>query len=220
MKIEDLIKNTYLQTKIIEVDGNKFAMKCYALNASIKWYFISSFFRSYPYASSYRTRMDREIDFFTTRWEEIGVPKIIDIDYDNSCVIREFIDGDQINIRHFAKLGESLRYIHDKGFALGDTKLENFIFKSNKIYVIDAEQAIKTKEISYYAWDVLVFLLFTSFKYFNELKTFTTIVKEFLQAYNITKEEASAMFGIKNLNLLSMFPPMHLNIIKKIIAES
>ncbi|ARM76465.1 serine/threonine protein kinase [Acidianus manzaensis] len=219
MRIENIIKNTYLQTKILEVDGQKFAMKCYALNAGLKWYFISSFFRSYPYASDYKIRMDREIDFFTTKWEEIGVPKIIDIDCENSCVIREYINGEQIGINHFVKLGKSMRYIHDNGFALGDTKLENFLVKDDKIYVIDAEQAIRTKETTYYAWDILVFLLFVSFKYFNELKSFEFATKEFLESYNITKEESKAIFGVKNITLLSMFPPMHLNIAKKIIAE-
>lgn len=219
MHIDNLIRNTYLQSRIIEIEGKKAVIKCYSLSAGIKWYFISTYFRSYPYASNYKTRMDREMNFLTYRWQEIKVPKLIDIDYVNSCIVREFVDGKELSNAYFSIFGKALRYIHDKGFALGDTKLENFLIKDDKVYVIDAEQAIETNNISYFAWDLLVFLLFTSYKYINDLRTYEILIKQFLSSYEITKEELKEILGIRNISLLSIFPPFHLNIIKKITAE-
>jgi tRNA A-37 threonylcarbamoyl transferase component Bud32 len=219
MKFEDVIKSLYLQSKLIKLEEKEYVIKCYSTSAGIKWYFISSFFKSYPYASSPRERMNREIDFFTRKWSEIGTPKIIDMDYETNCIMRDYIKGRSIETEEdFLMLGKAFKIIHENGLSLGDTKIENFIV-NEKIYVIDAEQAIQTKEEKYFAWDILVFLLFLSYKYINDLKNFEKMSRAFLNSYKPTQKEISYILDIRNINVLTLFPPMALNLIKKIIAE-
>ncbi|BDC19789.1 serine/threonine protein kinase [Acidianus sp. HS-5] len=219
MKLEDVIKSLYLQSKLVKLEEKEIVIKCYSTSAGIKWYFISSFFKSYPYASDPKERMNREIDFFTRSWKEIGTPKIIDMDYDTNCIMRDYIKGRPIEREEdFAMLGKAFKTIHESGIALGDTKIENFII-NEKIYIIDAEQAIETNDEKYFAWDILVFLLFLSYKYINDLKNFEKMTKVFLDSYNPTQREVSHILNIENIGLLTLFPPMSLNFIKKITAE-
>ncbi len=219
MKLEDAIKSLYLQSKLVKLDEKEYVIKCYSTSAGIKWYFISSFFRSYPYASDPKERMNREIDFFTRPWKEIGIPKIIDMDYDTNCIMRDYIKGRPIEREDdFVMLGKTFRIIHENGIALGDTKIENFIV-NDKIYVIDAEQAIQTSDERYFAWDILVFLLFLSYKYINDLKSFEKMTRIFLNSYNPTQKEISYLLDVRNIGLLTLFLPISLNLIKKITAE-
>ncbi|MDT7875535.1 lipopolysaccharide core heptose(II) kinase RfaY [Sulfolobaceae archaeon RB850M] len=220
MKLEDFFKHIYIQTKIVRVDDRQIVMKCYNSSSSFKWYFISPLFRNYPYTSDPKERMDRELDFFTYRWSKINVPKVIDFDYDNLCLYREFIEGNEIiDEDQFEKLGESIRYIHDNNYVLGDTKLENFIVKEGKISVIDAEQAIRSNNNSYMAWDLLVLFFSLSYNYLNDPKKFSTTIERILYGYNPSKEITKELMSIKAVNLLSLIPFFHYNNFRKVIEK-
>ncbi|AWR94896.1 serine/threonine protein kinase [Acidianus brierleyi] len=219
MNIENIFRTFYTQSKIVRYDGNKYVKKCYGSNVSLKWFFITPLFRSYPYVADPNERMRREIDFLTNPWKGISVPRLIDFDFSENCIVREFIEGKiPATIQDFKLLGKTLRNIHDSGFAMGDTKFENFLI-NDSVYVIDAEQAIKTDSKEYRAWDLAVFVLFLSYKFLYEIGEYENILREFLISYSPTKEELLYINNLKNIALLSLFPPLHLNILKKTIGE-
>jgi len=220
MKLEDFFRGFYAQTRLIKVDDRNIVVKCYSSSTSFKWYLISPAFRRYPYTSDPIERMNREINFFTYNWEEnIKVPKIIDFDFDTLCIYREFLDGEEINTtQHFEELGKALKYIHHKGFALGDTKVENFLYNSS-INVIDAEQSIETKNISYFAWDLLVLTFSISYKFLKDPHIFYLNLNSLLDGYSLSKEIAKEMINISNIPLLTLIPLTHYNYFRKAVEK-
>ncbi len=212
----------YTQSKIEWRDGERIVTKCYSSIFGIKWFLISGMFYTYPYASQPLERMGREIEFFTTKWNKIGVPKIIDMDYDNLCLYREFIDGREIgkDEKDFRMLGDAMKQIHEAGFSLGDTKLSNFMIVGDRVFVIDAEQALRNSSLDYKAWDIVVFFLFSSLAFLNEVKEYRECMRSFVEAYQMTHDLALKVMDMKNLPLLGLFPPLHLLEVKKITAES
>ncbi len=221
MRSIKIAPSLYTQSKIEWRDGRKIVSKCYSSVFGLKWFIISGMFYTFPYASQPLERMGREIEFFTFRWKGIGVPKIIDMDYDRICLFREFIDGKEVgkDRESFELIGKALRKIHEAGFVMGDTKLSNFMIKDDEVFVIDAEQAIRNASKDYIAWDILVFLLFSSFAFINEVKEYRECIRSFMTGYEIDNEIALKITDIKNVPLLALFPPLHLIEIKKISAE-
>ena len=220
MKLEDFFRGFYTQTRLIRVDDRNIVVKCYSSSTSFKWYLISPAFRRYPYTSDPVERMNREINFFTYNWENgIKVPKIIDFDFDTLCIYREFVDGEEINTpEHFEELGKALKYIHSKGFALGDTKVENFLYNSS-INVIDAEQSIETKNNSYFAWDLLVLTFSIAYKFLKDPNTFYLSLNSLLEGYSLDKEVAKEMTNISNIQLLTLIPFTHYNYFRKAVEK-
>ncbi len=219
MKLEEFFREVSAQSKVVKLEEGRYVKKCYGSGVSLKWYFILSIFKSYPFVGDPRERMGREIEFFTYNWNGIKVPKIVDFDYDEVCLLREFVDGRvPATLDDVSKVGKALRYIHDSGFVMGDTKAENFLI-NDYVYVIDAEQSIRTDSKEYRGWDLAVFLLFLSYKYLYDLKDFERLTKSFLLAYSPDKSELLSINNLKNVTLLSLFPPMHLATIRKTIGE-
>ncbi|AAY80798.1 hypothetical protein [Sulfolobus acidocaldarius] len=222
MKIEDFFRNIYVQTKVVDSGDRKIVLKCYNSSTSFKWYFISPAFRSYPYTSSPLERMSREINFFTYKWTNIIVPKIIDFDLDSMCLYREYLEGREVSkSEDYFELGHSLKYIHSKGFALGDTKVENFLIPpDNKIItVIDAEQSIETDSVSHFAWDLLVTIFSISYKFIKNPQLFYEVINSFLDGYDPIKEEAKEIFDIKYISLISLIPLFNYSYLRKAIER-
>ncbi len=219
MRLDEFLRGVSAQSKVVKVEDGKYVRKCYGSSVSLKWYFIVSIFKSYPFVGDPRERMGREIEFFTYNWSEVKVPKIVDFDYDEACLLREFVDGrTPTSAEDVKKIGRALRHIHDSGFVMGDTKVENFLV-NDYVYVIDAEQSIRSDSEEYKGWDLAVFLLFLSYKFLYDLKGFENSVKSFLLAYEPDKKELLSINGLKNVALLSLFPPMQLTVVKKVIGE-
>lgn len=220
MKLEDFFKGFYYQTRVVRVDGRDIVVKCYSSSTSFKWYIISPAFRRYPYTSDPMERMNREINFFTYNWsDKIRVPHLIDFDFDTLCIYREYVDGEEISSAyHFYKLGQALRHIHDRGFVLGDTKIENFLYKET-ISVIDAEQAVETNNLSYFAWDLLVLIFSISYKYLKDPQLFYLNIVSLLDGYSAYEDLVKEMTGITNLPLLSLIPFTHYNYFKKAVEK-
>jgi len=220
MKLEDFFRGFYVQTRVINVDGRNIVAKCYSSSTSFKWYLISPAFRRYPYTSDPLERMNREINFLTYNWDSnVKVPKVIDFDFDTLCIYREFVDGEEISSAlHFRELGKALKYIHEKGFVLGDTKTENFLFNSD-INVIDAEQSIETKNISYFAWDLLVLTFSMAYRFLKDPQTFYSNLLSLLDGYSATKEIIKELTNVTNIPLLTLIPFMHYNYFKKAVEK-
>jgi Kae1-associated kinase Bud32 len=210
------------QSRIVREGNNEYIIKYYDSIVSLKWFFVVSAFRVYPYVSNPKERMKRELEFFTYRWDGkvVNVPKIVDFDIDRLFIIREYLEGrtpkTEKDIELISKL---LRKIHDNGFVLGDTKLENFIITKNKAYVIDAEQSIKSEKDEYKGWDLLVFFLFLASSNIHDVKKFEALANAFLKKYEPPTSVIKNIFNVRNTFLLSFFPILHLEVLRKITAE-
>jgi tRNA A-37 threonylcarbamoyl transferase component Bud32 len=215
-----MIKSPYSQSRIIKKDDEVYVQKCYMTIFGIKWYFISSFFWNYPFVGDPKERFTREVDFFLERWStnNIIVPKLIDIDFKELCITREFIEGEEVNEDNIEVVGKGLRDIHESGYVLGDTKLSNFVVVRNRLGIIDAEQSLKSNNPYYKAWDLLVLFLFLSYKIVN-LNNFSDAVRKFLNEYNPDKSIVREIFNIKNINLMSFYPPTHLYVLKNLMTN-
>ncbi|MCH4814542.1 MAG: serine/threonine protein kinase [Saccharolobus sp.] len=216
-----MFKNSYSQSRIIKKDEKIYVQKCYMTIFGIKWYFISTFFWNYPYVADPKERFVRELDFFLDNtWKDIViVPKLIDIDAKELCITREFIEGNEINEENIEIVAKGLREIHEVGYVLGDTKISNFVIVNrSKLAVIDAEQSFKSNNVYYRAWDLVVFFLFLSYKMVN-INHFQEVAKRFLDEYMPDKSIAKEFFDIKNINLMGLYPPTHLYILKNLMSN-
>ncbi|BCU70789.1 hypothetical protein [Stygiolobus caldivivus] len=220
MRLEDFFRDIYVQTKIVAVEDKKLVMKCYNSSTSFKWYFISPSFRNYPYSSDPRERMNREINFLTYRWDSIKTPRIIDFDLEQTCLYREFIDGEEIKeIEQFEKLGKAIKYIHEQGFVMGDTKLENFIVSEGRITVIDAEQAITSNDISYRSWDLLVLSFSIAYTFIKDPLMFGKAIDSVYSSYGLSKNQAEELLGLRSIGLISLIPFLHFSTFRKVIEK-
>lgn len=176
------------QTRIIEINGYKAVLKEYRRESGIiKWFFIKTAgltTKVYPYTMDPYTRMMRETSFMD-KADIINRPHIILKDWIGRVIIREYIEGEHFNphdLDGYRDLARVFALLHSSGYALGDAKFHNFIRSNNKYYIIDAEQAIETKDYSYMYWDIMVFLITT---------TYGLIEKHLLNALNIVKKTYS-----------------------------
>jgi len=137
---------------------------------SLKWLISLPTLVFYPYSINPKTRFFREVNFFT-EWSKkkhpvIKVPKILGMDYSRLIIVREYIKGRtayDIGLDGFLPLFEALAFIHNEGWVLGDTKPSNFLLDDkNHVFVIDAEQAIRSNNVEFMAWDLAILLLVTN----------------------------------------------------------
>ncbi|MEM4082994.1 MAG: serine/threonine protein kinase [Saccharolobus sp.] len=214
-----MFKSYYSQSRIIRKYDGTYVQKCYMSIFGIKWYFISAFFWNYPYVADPKERLKREINFFLERFSDsIIMPKLIDIDLKELCIIREFIKGEEIDVDNIGIVGKGLREIHDAGYVLGDTKISNFVVVNDKLAVIDAEQSLKSTDSYYRAWDLLVLFLFLSYKISN-LNQFQLMARKFLEEYEVDKSVVGDFFNIKNINLMGLYPPTHIYVLKNLMSN-
>lgn len=220
MKLEDFFRDIYTQTKVVVEEDRKIVIKCYNSSTSFKWYFISPSFRNYPYTSDPLERMNREINFFTYKWRDIKTPKIIDFDLDQTCLYREYVEGEEIKeVEHVEKLGKALKSIHEEGFVMGDTKVENFVISDGKVTVIDAEQAINSIDISYRSWDLLVLSFSLAYVYLKDPLTFGKAINSLFSSYGLSKKEAEELLGLKSIGLVSLMPFLHFTTFRKVVEK-
>ena len=170
----DIIEEAIRQTYVVEENGRKYVIKYYSVEPGlVKWFIIKSLsmpLQIYPYVTSPRDRMIREIDFFNRKPGNVNTPRIIDIDWNNYSIKREYIKGEifRANMPHlkYIELAQTLAKIHKARYALGDSKYTNFIVTDHdEIYIIDAEQAIETNNEIHYSWDLIIFTVTILYSY-------------------------------------------------------
>ncbi|MCY0859434.1 MAG: serine/threonine protein kinase [Sulfolobaceae archaeon] len=220
--ITKILNAIYSQSEVIVDESKKYVIKRYLTNSSIKWYLLTPFFMfNYPYVADPFKRMSREIDFLTYNWKDkIRVPKLIDYDTSDLWIIREYIEGRfPENPKDFRLLGRTLKNIHNENFCLGDTKYENFVISGQEVYVIDAEQAIRSDNKKFRSWDLLVLFLFTSYKFVTNINDYRLSIINFLEEYEADREVLEGILDRENGLLLSVFLPTSLIELKNIISE-
>ncbi len=161
----ELIDESIKQSRVVVEGGKKVVLKHYTVEPGIvKWFIIKSLSISvqvYPYVFSPRERMSREISFFEEKPGGVHTPRVLEVNWDELWVKREFIEGDTFTpdkpALAYLELARTIALVHRGGYALGDSKHTNFIYSRDKIiYIVDAEQAMETEAIHHKAWDLVV----------------------------------------------------------------
>ncbi len=215
------------QAEVVIIDNRKYVKKKYGKEVGIlKWLPPAIFLRSiYPFTLEPRERMRREIEFLSQSWGYLGVPRVLTYDESKLELVREYVEGDPLDYRSDTSpklLGNALREIHLRGYALGDVKPTNFIVsKEGDIYVIDAEQATKTDDPSIKCWDLMATLLLASYSLITNLSKYRYFVRSLINEYlrdqrlvEVIREYTSHKFG----GLTLLMPPLHLMIMFEEIA--
>ena len=155
------------QVRVVERNGIKVVVKEFADLPSMKWAISLPFRPLYPFALKAGERLRRELEFLTSPHEWIRTPKVLGVDFERKVLEREYVEGtplSELEPRDAAgMLGRILAAIHGEGWVLGDTKPSNFIVYSESedvVYVLDAEQSLRSHNELYMSWDVVAALMF------------------------------------------------------------
>jgi len=152
--------------------------------------------------------------FFSSNHEPIMTPKVHNVNWKNKILKREYVDGENLSKvepkEAAEKIAKVLGTLHSRGWVLGDTKPTNFIQSNNKIYIVDAEQALKSKSELYMVWDVIASLIFLGI--YNPLKAVIEsmdMLITFLDNYRtsrgnvkIAERTLKILKGMKNIETL------------------
>lgn len=199
------------QVRVKEENGRKVIVKDYLSFNSLKWYLLSfATSGSYPFSSNPNDRFNRELEFMRIDDHDIPHPRIINCDSESKTMEREYIErkNEMIPPR---KIAELLSKIHDYGYVLGDTKLSNFILgQDDRVYIIDAEQAIRSDSPELRAWDVDVVLAFYGLKNYFDLNGFKADATEFLSNYKGLGGISNYMFNLETMVPLFLIPLTHI----------
>ncbi len=234
----DIIDEAVRQSKVIVEDNTKYVVKHYSVEPGIvKWFIIKSLslpLQIYPYVTSPRERMAREISFFNKRPGGVYTPRVIDIDWNNHVIKREYIEGEIFDPKmkrvRYVELANTLSRIHRGGYALGDSKYTNFIFTGDgRVYVVDAEQATETSNSIHYSWDIIIFTVTTLYSYglLRDIETIYNKLRIFYSSYTDyygVDPIANIVEKVRLRTLFSILIPLPhniqlLNIIKSIVSK-
>lgn len=136
-KVIEILKNDQRSlVEIIEIDGKEFVLKIPKEKNNRKWQRFVNIFRGSDSFRNYKTMEKMEkMKISSTKAlfaAEKRTPFVID-----SFLIMELLKGEQVLEEDYTKVIESLNHIHSKGYLHGDSQIQNFMKKDNKIYMID-----------------------------------------------------------------------------------
>ncbi|MEM0249425.1 MAG: serine/threonine protein kinase, partial [Desulfurococcaceae archaeon] len=152
------------QSRLVVVDGKMYVVKDYASEIGLlKWYIVTLSniaMGIYPFKFEPVERLKREVSFMRRAFKCFHRPELLLVDYGRVKIVREFVKGKVYNYNapcsvHF-ELGRGMGSCHESGWVLGDTKISNFVYQGDRVYIVDAEQAINEYNPEYAAWDLLV----------------------------------------------------------------
>ncbi|ACL10969.1 Mn2+-dependent serine/threonine protein kinase [Desulfurococcus amylolyticus 1221n] len=166
INILEVLDSLSRQTSVIMVGSKKLVVKEYGREVGlIKWFMVnlSSFsIKMYPFVLNPRNRMEREVAFLKTSTPGFSKPSLYIVDYIGKRIIRGYVEGEKLTytmpVEVYRLLGELLGRLHCSNWAIGDTKISNFIHSGGEIYIIDAEQAIETRNVEHFIWDLIVLI--------------------------------------------------------------
>lgn len=152
------------QSRLVMFSGKIYVEKTYAAEPGIiKWYLVTVSNLAvgvYPFKLKPPERLEQEVAFMRSKDTCFNKPELILVDYINLRLLREFVKGKGYSFQapslvHYL-IAREIGKCHERGWAFGDSKITNFLYDDEKLYVIDAEQATSNGKPEYYAWDLLV----------------------------------------------------------------
>jgi len=164
--ILELLDSFSRQVDVVAIDSRKLVVKEYGSERGlVKWFIVNLSaipIGVYPFALNPVNRMEREVGFLRGHTRGFLKPELYVVDYVGKRIVRSYVEGEKLSYHSkpevFSEFGRSLSELHCSGWALGDTKISNFIYNGKGVYIVDAEQSLKTDSIEHYAWDLVVFL--------------------------------------------------------------
>lgn len=215
------------QIEIIEWRGLKAVRKRFSSEIGlIKWLPPSLLYKSsYPFAILPAERFKRELNFFSLgdgSWYK--VPRIYEVNGEELVIIREYVYGRTLtyDLSTCKLLAKVLAEVHLKGLVLGDVKQSNFLLNNDVIYIIDAEQAITAPSAELAGWDLMLTLLFASYKYVIDSRSFKEFVENFLREYLDSgglRVGVESMLSVRNLSIALLMPLYNLAAITDIVHK-
>ncbi|MEM4541763.1 MAG: hypothetical protein QW159_01245 [Desulfurococcaceae archaeon] len=156
--------NVAKQSRLIMIGNKVYIEKTYSAEPGIiKWYLVSVSNLAvgvYPFKLKPHERLENEVEFMRSKNTCFNKPEVVLVDYINLKLIREFVKGKVYNLQappliHYL-IAREIGKCHERGWAFGDSKITNFLYEGENLYVVDAEQATSSGKVEYYAWDLLV----------------------------------------------------------------
>lgn len=214
------------QVEVTSIKGKKYVVKRFTKEVGvIKWIPPTIVFRAaYPFTLLPKERFTREVNFFSQEWECVKTPKILEADEESLTIIREFVEGEFISYdRHANDLARALAKIHSRNWALGDVKPTNFLISAKgELYVIDAEQAIKTDNVPHKAWDLMLTSFFSAYYFITDTESYGGFLRKFLKAYLMNGDNRNVLrelTGLKFGGLILLMPLPHAFTLSDVLEE-
>ncbi len=202
----------FSQIKVVNYGDTKKVLKRYNSINSKKWLLSPLFQIVYPFATLSKSRLERELEFLNSN-NQIKKPKVYGFNLEKKELYREYINGKSAYCDG-SKIGELLYEIHREGYCLGDSKLDNFVFDGDNTYIIDAEQAMKTRNKRYMYWDISLLILSAAYYNYSDINGFKSFLEGFSNNYKYWKEYCKrSLKGLYSLLFLLM-PVQHLRALK------
>jgi Kae1-associated kinase Bud32 len=144
----------------------------------------------------------------------VNAPKPLLLDWGSGRLVMEYIDGKPlsryinedltISKKYFYQYGRILAGIHNRGYTLGDTKVQNILISNDEIYLIDIEQW-STKP--HYAWDISLFIFYTlKFRFRDE--GLSELIMRFIDGYIDGGGNPENIRKAVSLRLIRAFMPL------------
>lgn len=221
------IDNLLGQIEVVEWNGLRAVRKSFQKQIGLlKWLPPSILYKaSYPFVISPQERFNRELLFFSAGdGSKYRVPRIYDVIESDLIIIREFIEGRPLmyNLDTCTLIARSLADVHLKGFVLGDVKPSNFIIRDEDVYIIDAEQAVRNETPELFGWDLMLTLLFASYRYVIDLNGFKAFTRKFLETYLDVGGQSiwvKSITSAKNLSIGLLMPLHYLKAVSDIVSS-
>jgi len=169
---------------------------------SIKWLLVSIVARpARNFGIKPSTRMGNEYTAtIELRKAGIGTPEILLVHSKEKLIVKEFVDGvpstNFLRKDEVRSIAKALASIHKMGYAVGDTKPDNILFKDGKVYFIDLEQAEKGGDP---VWDVAEFIYYSCW-FLPDARSVKEMAERFAEAYDydrsVLKKAASEKYAL------------------------
>jgi tRNA A-37 threonylcarbamoyl transferase component Bud32 len=178
--IAKILGSMYSSRVVVDKEsGVKLVIKRFSEYTSAKWLLLSptvdlmTLIGIRPKALP-STRFWNEYRFsIELRRHGIRTPRILYIDPWSLTMIREYIDGEPLGVlieqeggidRAIGIFMRTIAKIHSNGFCMVDTKPDNYIASDgmDAAYCVDLEQISQCRKPLHMAWDLAVFMYFTS----------------------------------------------------------
>ncbi len=195
------------QVKVLDYTGTKRVLKKYNGTNSTKWLPFPLMWLFYPFAVSSKSRLERELEFLNAD-NRIKKPKVYEFSIEKKELYREYVQG-KLTYCDGSKIGKLMSDIHKEGYSLGDSKLDNFICNEGGAYIIDAEQAVRTKSKRYMYWDISLLILSSAYYNYSNINGFKSFLQGFSNNYEYWEEyRKKSIKGLYSLLFLLM-PVQH-----------
>lgn len=214
------------QSRVVETPYGRRVVKDYSRPMGVaKWVLglLPPASIHYPYETSALGRLLREERFYTRPPRGVRVPRVYEVDYRRTVMVKEYIEGTPLSVpgeREAGVLGDALGRIHSQDYCLGDTKPSNFLkTREGQVAVIDAEQALTgCGDEEYKDWDTVLLMVFL---YYADPLTpparYGDALSSLLDAYMRHRD-----FGRRSLervhSLLLLLPPNYAGVVKRLLA--